>query len=118
EEEHRAAAAQRQETEKDADEEEARDNNRPGRRNQGLPFRSDNWFFTMVRGVHFVLPRAKDLDVLMSKLLYRDLLTANQVKAQKLDDTRVSWGESLTVSGLFIGLMLGLSCLRFALKDY
>ena len=41
----------------------------------------------------------------MSKLLIRDLLTANQVKAQRIDDTRVSWGESLTVSGVFTSRM-------------
>jgi ABC-type transport system involved in multi-copper enzyme maturation permease subunit len=90
-----------------------------GARRQGPPpFRWDNWFFTSVRAMHAVLPRTKDLDSLMSQLLIRDLLTANQVKARKLDDTRISWGESLTVSGVFIGLMLGLSCLRFALKDF
>ena len=68
--------------------------------------------------MHFVLPRTRDLDYLTSQLLIRDLLTANQVKARKLDETRISWGESLTVSGLFIGIMLSLSCLRFALKDF
>jgi ABC-type transport system involved in multi-copper enzyme maturation permease subunit len=83
-----------------------------------IPFRSDNWFFNTVRKVHFVLPRTKDLDQLMSRILIRDLLTANQVKEQKIDDTRVSWGESLTVSGIFVAVMLGLSCLRFATKDY
>ena len=83
-----------------------------------IPFKSDNWFFTTVRAVHYVLPRAKDLDHLMSQLLIRDLLTANQVESQKIDKTRISWGESLTVNGVFIGLMLGLACLRFATKDY
>jgi hypothetical protein len=75
-------------------------------------------FFSGVRAVHFVLPRTGDLDQLSSQLLIRDLLTANQVKAQKIDKTRISWGESLTVSGLFIGLMLGLACWRFSTKDY
>jgi ABC-type transport system involved in multi-copper enzyme maturation permease subunit len=91
-------------------------------RSRGLddppPVNPNNLFFTAVRGVHYVLPRTKDLDHLMSRLLIRDLLTANQVKEQKIDDTRISWQESLTVSGIFIGLMLGLSCLRFATKDY
>ena len=54
----------------------------------------------------------------MSQLLIRDLLTANQVESQKIDKTRISWGESLTVNAVFIGLMLGLACLRFATKDY
>src|SRR5262249_25458762 len=87
-----------------------------GRGDDQQPFNPDNWFFTAVRGVHYVLPRAKDLDYLMSQILYRDLLTANQIKARSIDRTRVSWEESLTVSGIFIALMLGLSCLRFATK--
>ena len=95
---------------------------RQGRRRRGpnepLPFKWNNWFFTTVRGLHFVLPRAKDLDYLQSQLLIRDLLTANEVKAQKLNQTQISWGESLSVSGIYIALMLGLSCLRFALKDF
>jgi ABC-type transport system involved in multi-copper enzyme maturation permease subunit len=83
-----------------------------------MPFRSDNWFFQSVRAIHFVLPRTRDLDHLMSVVLIRDLLTDNQIKSQKLDDTRISWGESLTVSGIFVGLMLGLSCFWFATRDY
>jgi ABC-type transport system involved in multi-copper enzyme maturation permease subunit len=95
------------------------DQGRRGRRfDDPPPVNPNNWFFTTVRGVHYVLPRTKDLDLLMSRLLVRDLLTANQVKEQHIDDTRISWGESLAVSGVFIGLMLGLSCLRFATKDY
>src|SRR5262249_55174985 len=54
-----------------------------------VPFRSDNWFFNTVRAVHFVLPRTSDLDHLMGTLLISDLLTANQVKAQKIDATRI-----------------------------
>jgi hypothetical protein len=92
----------------------------PGRRRgrQELPFGSDNWFFKTVGVVHFMLPRTRDLDHLMSQLLIRDLLTANQIKAQKLDDTRISWGESLSVSGFFVAILLGLSCLWFATRDY
>jgi ABC-type transport system involved in multi-copper enzyme maturation permease subunit len=82
------------------------------------PFNPDNLFFRTVRGIHYVLPRAKDLDYLMTRVLQRDLLTANQIRTQKLDDKRIDWGESLTVSGIFVGLMLGLACLRFATKDY
>ena len=103
-----------------ADQDKNRGDN-PRRRNpddQELPFRSDNWFFKSVNAVHYVLPRAKDLDHLMSRLLIRDVLTANQIKEQKIDDTRISWGESLTVSGAFVALVLGLACLRFATKDY
>jgi ABC-type transport system involved in multi-copper enzyme maturation permease subunit len=90
---------------------------RPGEEPE-LPGHSNNWFFKTVRAVHFVLPRTKDLDVLTTRLLIRDVLTANQIRAQRIDDTNISWGESLTVSGLFVAVMLGLSCLRFATRDY
>jgi hypothetical protein len=102
----------------------AKDGAQPGRtghkpgEERELPFRSDNWFFNTVRVIHFVLPRTRDLSLLNSRLLVRDLLTANQVKTQKIDDTRISWGESLTVSGIFVAIVLGLACLRFATKDY
>lgn len=79
---------------------------------------SENWFAKTVYVVHYVLPRKSDLDHLTTRVLMRDLLTANQVKAQKLDRTPITWGESLTVSGVFIVLMLGLSCWRFATKDF
>ncbi len=79
---------------------------------------SENWFAKTVYAIHFVLPRKGDLDSLTSRLLLLDLLTENQVRAQKLDKTSISWGESLTVSGVFIAVMLGLACWRFATRDY
>jgi ABC-type transport system involved in multi-copper enzyme maturation permease subunit len=75
-------------------------------------------FCSAVNGIHFVLPRTRDLDILTSRLLMEDLLTANQIRHQKLDPTPISWGESLAVSGIFIAVMLGLSCWRFATTDY
>jgi hypothetical protein len=58
------------------------------------------------------------LDLLTRKLLAEDLLTGNQLRYEKMDPTPISWGESLTVSGIFVALMLGLSCWRFATTDY
>jgi ABC-type transport system involved in multi-copper enzyme maturation permease subunit len=79
---------------------------------------SEGWFPTGVRFIHFVLPRTRDLDLLTSRLLIRDLLTANQIREQKLDPTPISWGESISVSGAFIALLLGFSCWWFATRDY
>jgi ABC-type transport system involved in multi-copper enzyme maturation permease subunit len=79
---------------------------------------SPAWFANSVRAIHFVLPRRGDLSTLTSRLLLRDLLTANQIKAQKIEDTSVSWPESLSVSLVFIAIFLGLACWRFATKDY
>ena len=39
-------------------------------------------------------------------------------KNHQLEKTPITWGESLTVSGVFIALMLGLSCAWFATRDY
>jgi len=79
---------------------------------------TDGWWVTTVNAVHFVLPRPKDLDRLTSRVLARELLTGNQVSAQDIDKTRIDWAESLTVSFVFIALMLGLSCLWFSTRDY
>jgi len=79
---------------------------------------SENWFGTGVRFVHFILPRTRDLDFLTTRLLVRDLLTANQIREQKIDTTAISWGESITVNCVFIGLLLGFSSWWFATRDY
>jgi ABC-type transport system involved in multi-copper enzyme maturation permease subunit len=80
---------------------------------------SENGFWRVVRGVHYVLPRTGDLDQLGNEALLRDFIPPRLVElAQKGAQTPFTWGESLTVSGVFIGLMLGLACLRFTTKDY
>ena len=79
---------------------------------------SDNWLAKTVFGIHFVLPRTSDLDNLTSQLLLQDLLTNNQIQLAKLNKTPITWGESLTVSGVFIALMLGFACWCFATRDY
>jgi ABC-type transport system involved in multi-copper enzyme maturation permease subunit len=75
-------------------------------------------FRTVVKVVHFVLPRTSDLSTLQSRFLLSDLLTANEVSAAKLDPGSITWSESLGVSGAFIALMLGCSCWWFATRDY
>jgi ABC-type transport system involved in multi-copper enzyme maturation permease subunit len=79
---------------------------------------SDNTFGSVVKTVHFVLPRTSDLSQLMSQLLLSDFLTGQLTKASQLNRGSITWGESLTVSAIFIALMLGLACWRFATKDY
>jgi ABC-type transport system involved in multi-copper enzyme maturation permease subunit len=77
------------------------------------------WVFQAIDTAHFVTPRTKDLDVLTTRLLSHDVLPEDEQKQMKLDrPTSINWGESLTVSGVFIALMLGLACLRFSRKDY
>jgi hypothetical protein len=85
----------------------------PEQRNSG------NTFFKVVRAVHFVLPRTRDLDALGNEALLNDFLP-RQLLATIPSRAResISWGESIAVSLAFIAVMLGLSCWRFARKDY
>jgi ABC-type transport system involved in multi-copper enzyme maturation permease subunit len=80
---------------------------------------SNNVFWTTIRAVHFVLPRTSDLDSLGNEALLRDFVPPKLIEtARQGQRVSISWGESLTISGLFITLMLGLSCWWFATKDY
>jgi ABC-type transport system involved in multi-copper enzyme maturation permease subunit len=80
---------------------------------------SDKWWAKAIDGVHFVLPRANDLDVLTTQFISRSLLTEAERKSRGINDAiTLSWAESLTVSILFVAVLLGLSCWRFTVKDY
>jgi ABC-type transport system involved in multi-copper enzyme maturation permease subunit len=86
---------------------------------RGPRWQIPQWVYATVNAVHYVLPRTKDLDRLTTKLLSQQLLTEDERRQENLDHiTGISWGESLTVSGVFIAVMLGLACWRFATKDY
>jgi ABC-type transport system involved in multi-copper enzyme maturation permease subunit len=77
------------------------------------------WWVLTIQGAHFVLPRTNDLDVLTTNLLSHSLLSEAERKKRELDRTpSLTWGESLTVSGIFVAVLLGLSCWRFTVKDY
>jgi len=78
----------------------------------------EHWFPRVVRGVHKVLPRTRDLSVLNDLILRRELMTANQVAGTELETVAFDWKESLGVSLAFIAVMLGLACWRFSAKDY
>jgi ABC-type transport system involved in multi-copper enzyme maturation permease subunit len=79
----------------------------------------DAWWAKAVDGVHFVLPRTHDLDVLTTKVISSSLLTEAERQARDINNSdTLSWGESLTVSAIFVGVLLGLSCWRFSVKDY
>lgn len=85
------------------------------------PFKPySEWVYTTADTLHFVLPRYKDLDYLSGKLLARDLLGPDSMERKLADKmfTSIKWGESLGISVAFIALMLGVSCWRFATKDY
>jgi ABC-type transport system involved in multi-copper enzyme maturation permease subunit len=80
---------------------------------------SDNPFWGVVRSVHFVLPRTSDLDNLGNEALLFDFVPQKLVDViRQGQKSSISWGESLTVSLVFVALMLGLSSWRFAVRDY
>ena len=71
-----------------------------------------------MRRLHFILPRTSDLGQLTSRYILGDLVYGNPALERRIDPTPVSWRETLTVSGIFIAVMLGLACWRFSTKDY
>ncbi|HMC67319.1 MAG TPA: ABC transporter permease subunit [Gemmataceae bacterium] len=75
-------------------------------------------WMAVVSGVHFVLPRTKDLDYLTTRLLVQDLLPPNEVRAIPQSSATFNWTETLTVSGVFIAVMLALASWRFVTRDY
>jgi ABC-type transport system involved in multi-copper enzyme maturation permease subunit len=78
----------------------------------------NNAFATVIKGIHTVTPRTSDLNYLGQKILLSDFLTGTIEQAPNLDRSSIRWGESLTVSGIFVAFMLGLACWWFATKDF
>jgi hypothetical protein len=78
------------------------------------------WVFATVDGIHFVLPRYKDLDALNSDLIGRDLLGPDSPQRTGIERViaTISWGKSLGFTVGFIALLLGLSAWSFSVKDY
>lgn len=82
--------------------------------------RLPGWIFPTVDVIHFITPHYKDLDVLTTQLINRDLLDADSEQQKQLDKSvgSINWKESLGVTIAFIAIVLGLACWRFAVKDY
>ncbi len=79
----------------------------------------DTWWAKAIDAAHFVLPRTHDLDVLTTHFIANSLLSDSERKANGINPgISLSWGESLTVSAVFMTVLLSLSCWRFSVKDY
>ncbi|HEV3386013.1 MAG TPA: ABC transporter permease subunit [Gemmata sp.] len=73
---------------------------------------------TCLDGLHFILPRYKDVDRLTTKLIADATLTPlEQYAFAKSKVEYPSWGETFGVSFGFIAIMLALSCWRFQTRD-
>jgi ABC-type transport system involved in multi-copper enzyme maturation permease subunit len=78
----------------------------------------DSLFARFIAGLHYILPRTGDLGSLNSRLSFRELVFPVAIDPAGKNAANFSWTESLTVSAIFIAVMLGLACWRFATRDY
>jgi ABC-type transport system involved in multi-copper enzyme maturation permease subunit len=75
-------------------------------------------WFTVFKVLHFITPRTSDLKYLTSHLLLNDTLKSDEFEPNQLETATFRWSECLAVNGIFIAVMLGLACLRFAYRDF
>lgn len=82
------------------------------------PFPS--WVYTTVDTVHFVLPRYKDLDVLTTRLIRKQLLDPDSKAYKTMEEEykAIGWDTSIMITVIWIGALLGISCWWFAKRDY
>ncbi len=72
----------------------------------------------VTRVIHRITPRTRDLDYLASQIILSDFLSDRFASKTQMQIHSVTWEESITVNLVFMALMLGLACWRFAVKDY
>lgn len=84
----------------------------PVQEDGGVP----KWLEVTVDGANAVLPRYKDLDKLLSRMLAEGVQSPAELKARDRLDLP-SWGSAIGVSLAFIALMLLLAYWRFATRD-
>ncbi|MHB1422480.1 MAG: ABC transporter permease [Gemmataceae bacterium] len=79
-----------------------------------------DWAYTTADIIHFAAPHLKDLDVLTKKLILEDTQPANNPQRKAADKLYADfrWTETLTVTSLYIVVLLALSSWRFATRDY
>jgi ABC-type transport system involved in multi-copper enzyme maturation permease subunit len=93
---------------------------RAGGKGEGFLVTVTGWLAPTSNVVHTMAPHYLDLDWLTDHgLEMRSLpLTTEEREFKQKNFEKYSWGESIFVTGLYIGLFLGLACWRFATKDY
>jgi hypothetical protein len=78
------------------------------------------WVNVTADGLHYCLPRYKDLDILMSRVISADLLDADSQQRKTVEGAfgSIKWAQTIGYSTAWIALLLGLACWRFSAKDY
>jgi hypothetical protein len=76
--------------------------------------------YTVADIMHFVVPRMKDLDVLIARAIQKDNLDPNSPERKATDKLYESFNgwEAFGVSAFWIAAMLALASWRFSTKDY
>ncbi len=90
----------------------------------------EGWGITVIKILHGIMPRYKDLDWLLAREIKLELLRPREDRRDLQESydfqKRVverqygtySWLESFAVSSVFVGVFVGLASWRFAARDY
>jgi len=82
---------------------------------------SESTTATVVNVIHTAAPHYLDFDWLSDMVIQENILKLSEgerLKMQAQGYGMLNWSESITVTSLYIVLLLGLSCWRFATRDY
>lgn len=81
-------------------------------------FNLPEWSYTLVDGLNNCLPRYKDLDKLTTKLITDTTQPEGMARLQAAIIEYPSWTGAISVSLIFIAVMLALASWRFVRRDY
>jgi ABC-type transport system involved in multi-copper enzyme maturation permease subunit len=87
----------------------------------GKAVASESTAATVVNVIHTVSPHYLDFDWLTDVVIQENILSLSEgerVKLQAQGYGMLRWSESIIVTSLYIVVLLGLSCWRFATRDY
>ena len=73
---------------------------------------------SVIKVVHNISPRTEDLNSINDLIIYSEFMTGSLGSIGNLDNDDRNWWLSLLVSGIWIGVFLGLATLWFYYKDY
>lgn len=79
-----------------------------------------DWVYTSADIIHLVTPHLKDLDTLTDKWVIEDALSAGSRERKTAEKAYAGfhWVEAISVTSLYIVVLLAVSCWWFARKDY